>query len=286
MPRAELCHACNVRRIAMMQSTQYSMYNERYKRDLEYIYSQCGIKGPTEIPPPLETVQPVPAPYCLSNKRYTTQTGDTCDSIAKGNSVSAASLYMGNQDVIKDCAKVTAGVSVCMPLTCQTHSVQAGETCSSIERALGLESGMVQRYNSWIDAGCLNLQTSTDFYGKAICVSPQGGAFVNPTTPPVANPTPKPVDGYSKAKVAPPEGAVVAQGTTLECGKWHVVAADDSCVKICLTNGIDTMLFHEVNPSLAAGGGCDASLKETTALCTGPTYVWKEMPSTSSTSTA
>ncbi|CAN9459516.1 unnamed protein product [Alternaria sp. RS040] len=259
-----------------MQSTQYSIYNEHYKRELEYVYAQCDIKGPTEIPPPLETVQPAPAPYCLTNKRYTTREGDTCDSIAKTNSVPGASLYIGNQDLIKDCAKVTPGISVCMPLTCVTYLVQAQETCFSIERSLGLESGMVRQFNPWLDAGCTNLHTSTDFYGKTICVSPQGGTFVNPTAPPVANPLPKPADGYSMTKVAPPEGAIITQGTTLNCGKWHVVAADDSCVKICLTNGIDIMLFHEVNPSLGAGGDCDASLKENTALCTGPTYGWKD----------
>jgi hypothetical protein len=134
---------------------------------------------------------------------------------------------------------------------------------------------MVRQFNSWLDAGCTNLHSATDFYGKYICVSPQGGEFKNPDNPPVPNPTPGTSDGYMKEKIAPPDGVQVAKGTTLQCGKWHVVAAGDACVKICLSNGIDTNLFHEINPSLGSGADCDASLKEKTALCAGPTYNWK-----------
>ena len=283
MPRAELCHTCHVRRLAMMQSSQYSIYDEVYKKELEYVYAQCGLTGPTDIPPPLEIVQPAPLPYCLTGKRYTTKEGDTCESIAKSNSVSAAGLYMGNQDLIKDCANVTPGVSVCIPMTCITYQVQEADTCFTIERAQGLKSGVLLKYNSWLDAGCTNLLSATGFYGKSICASPQGGTFVDPTTPAVPDATPNPSDGYSSKKGPPPEGAVVAQGTTMECGKWHVVTAEDFCVKICLTNGIDATLFHQVNPSLGDGTACDASLKAKTALCVGPMYGWKSAaPSTSS----
>lgn len=283
MPRAELCHTCNVRRLAVMQSSQYSIYDEYYKEQLEYVYAQCKLTGPTAIPDPLDTVQPEPPSYCLSNKRYNTKQGDTCQSIASSNSVSSAGLYMANQELLKDCSNVTPGLTVCLPMTCITHNLQPDETCFSVEKSLGLEFGLVQRYNSWLDVACTNLQPATDFYGKVICVSPQGGQFVTPSEPVIPKPTtPTPVDGYTKAKVPPPEGAVVAQGTTMECGKWHVVVNGDSCVKICLTNGIETSLFHEVNLSLAAGDECDSSLKEQTALCAGPTYQWKDPPETGS----
>lgn len=137
---------------------------------------------------------------------------------------------------------------------------------------------MVQRYNSWVNIACTNLQPATDFYGKVICVLPKGGAFVNPTKPVIPNPTLVLVDRHTKTKVALPKGATVAEGTTIECGKWNVVVRGDFCVTICLANVIDTVLFHEVDPSLAAGDGCDASLKEGTALCAGPTYNWKNLP--------
>jgi hypothetical protein len=104
-------------------------------------------------------------------------------------------------------------------MTCLTHTLQPDETCFYVEKALGLEYGLVQRYDSWVDMACTNLQDATDFYRKVIYVSPQGGTFVNPTKPAVPNPTPAPTDGHTKTKVASPEGATVAEGTTMECGK-------------------------------------------------------------------
>lgn len=103
MPRVELCHTCHIRRLAMMQSSAYSIYDEVYKERLEHVYEKCGSKGLTDIPPPLKSVQPEPAPYCVTNKRYTTTEGDTCESISNHTSVSSAALYMGSQDLLRDC---------------------------------------------------------------------------------------------------------------------------------------------------------------------------------------
>lgn len=90
-------------------------------------------------------------------------------------------------------------------------------------------------------------------------------------------PSPKPegLDGYSKTIVAPPSGVIVARWTTLNCGKWHTVLQGDTCATIALQNRIEASLFREVNPSLAAGTGCDTSLEQQTALCVGPTYTWR-----------
>ncbi|KAH5372380.1 hypothetical protein HBI49_061230 [Parastagonospora nodorum] len=274
MPQSELCHTCHVRRLALMQASQYSVYDENYKEQLEYIYTQCGLKGPTDIPPPLDEEEPVTPPYCLSGKRYTTTGSDTCESIANISSVSAAYLYMGNQNLLKDCSQISSGLSACLPLTCITHYVQPSDTCFSIERSLNLEYDSVQRHNSWVDGGCTNLQSATDFYGKVICVSPQGGTFANPVAIPGWNPTPVPADGHTNQKVSPPDGVKVAEGTTTQCGRWHVVAVGDSCAMICVANKIEAGLFHEVNPSLANGTECDSSLQVDTALCAGPTYSW------------
>ncbi|KAF2012850.1 carbohydrate-binding module family 50 protein [Aaosphaeria arxii CBS 175.79] len=273
MPRTELCHTCHVRRLAMMQSSQYSTYDEFWKSQLEYIYAQCGGNGPTTLPPPLEQPQPEPAPYCLTGKRYTTKAGDTCESIANSTSVSAAALYMGNQAILKDCSLVDPGINVCLPATCQTYYVRPDDTCVSIERGLGLDYGQVREYNSWIKLDCSNLQGATNYYGKIICVSPQGGTWSGtiPAPAPTSNPTLP--DGYSNFATPPPSGATVADGTTLNCGKWHVVVAGDSCSGICLQGGITAGLFHLVNPSTTSDN-CDSSLKAGSALCVGPTYMW------------
>lgn len=76
-----------------MQSSRYSTYNEFWQSELKYVYAECGGSSPTEIPEPLQPApSPAPAPYCVTGKRYTTQEGDTCDSIANATNVSAATL--------------------------------------------------------------------------------------------------------------------------------------------------------------------------------------------------
>lgn len=164
-------------------------------------------------------MQPALPSYCLSNKRYTTKQGDTCKSISSRTSVSSTALYMSNQDLLKNYTSVKPSLSICLPLTCITYTIQPSNTCYTIEKELSLESGRVQRFNSWLDSGYLNLHSATDFYGKNIYASPQGSKFKNPNKPLVPNPTPGTSDSYTTEKVAPPKGASMAEGTTIECGR-------------------------------------------------------------------
>lgn len=273
MRRAELCHTCHIRRLALMQASQYSIYDGYYQDLLEYVYAQCGGSGATDIPPPLTVPSPEPAPYCVSGKRYTTtRAGETCESIANATGVSSAALYLGNQALLPDCLDVDAGVSVCVPLACQTYYVRPDDTCVAIETALALDFGQIRAYNSWVNFDCSNLQPASDFWGRIICVSPQGGTFTG--TAPLPGPTESPLhDGYTRTPVAPPADVPVAADTTLKCGKWHVVEAGDTCSTICVRAGIEAGLFRRVNPSLSADS-CTASLQPRTALCVGPTYSW------------
>ncbi|KAK3315446.1 hypothetical protein B0H66DRAFT_481824 [Apodospora peruviana] len=288
MPRDQLCSTCYVRRLAMMQASSYSVYNEDYKRELEYVYAQCGGKGPTDMPPSPNVVQQPPPTqaYCATGTRYRTTQGDTCDSIASGANLSAAALYMSNQDLVRDCRSVTAGTSLCLPLPCAIYRVNTGDSCISIESSLGLAVGSLQSYNAWINSDCSNLQPATDFYGKTICASPQGGVFTGTPANTGAQSTPTGGqdggpgsgkgggnDGYYRNPVAPPAGVAVAKGTTRNCGKWHVVVSGDDCGTISINEGIEFNLFVQVNPSLSAEG-CSALLKPNTAVCVGPTPEW------------
>ncbi|KAF5237099.1 hypothetical protein FAUST_6239 [Fusarium austroamericanum] len=275
LPSNELCHICHIRRLAMMQSSQYSAYNDFYKGQLEYVYKTCGGRaGPTEVLPPLTPKETVPRSFCSTDKYYVTQEGDTCDSISKTSRVSGAMLYMGNQELIRNCHEVPGGMRLCLPLECKTYVVKPEDTCISIENSFGLELDTLRFYNSWIDHACENLHISTDFYGKSICVSPQGGVFTEGV--PESRPTPNPSrgDGYSHEPVAPPENAKVAEKTTRNCGNWHVVKDGDTCTSICMQGNIEAELFHDVNPSLKAGEDCTGSLVSGSALCIGPTYTW------------
>ena len=128
----------------------------------------CVHKMRSNIPPPLEkkSIQSSPIPYCLTGKQWPTKQGDTWESVTKGNSISAVGVYMDNQDLTKDCANVTPGVSVCIPMACITYDIQPTGTCCTIGSSQRLASGIVLQYNSWLDAGRTNLKSVTRFHGN------------------------------------------------------------------------------------------------------------------------
>lgn len=105
MPRNELCHVCHGHRLALMQSPRYSTYDEFWQSQLEYIYETYGGNGPTETPGSLEIISPKHTPYYNSTKRYSTNIGDMCECIANATSVSAAYIFMGNQELLPACQK-------------------------------------------------------------------------------------------------------------------------------------------------------------------------------------
>ncbi|OBS25925.1 hypothetical protein FPOA_06458 [Fusarium poae] len=274
-PKKELCHVCYQRRLAIMQSSQYSIYNEYYKQKLEHVYKTCGTSGPTDIPPPLK-VKEKPNDFCLTGKYYTSKEGDTCDSISKEAGVSGALLYIGNQEDILDCRKLPAGLRLCLPMTCDTHYVKPKDTCFSIERALGIRTESIQRYNSWLNRDCSNLQVGTEFYGRSICVSPLGSESSIQAISKASTITRKTSSGNGPAvlRTDPPQDVKVADGTTMMCGDWHVVTKSDTCNGICQESGIcKDGLLYKVNPSLDEKN-CDKSLVSGTALCITPVSGW------------
>lgn len=126
MPASEICSYCYITKLQMMQSSQYSYYNDFYKSNLETVQSRCGIAGDTTLPPPLFIGDPDEEEeelFCLSDITYTTREGDTCKSIALDFSVSSAALYMGNQDLIRDCDRVVPNKEICIPLPCRNTYV-------------------------------------------------------------------------------------------------------------------------------------------------------------------
>ncbi|RBR26167.1 uncharacterized protein FIESC28_01058 [Fusarium coffeatum] len=274
-PREELCHICYQRRFAVMQSSQYSIYNEYYKNKLEYIYKTCGRSGPTEILPPLKPKQKE-LDFCLSGNYYTSKEGDTCDSISKEAGVSGALLYMGNQDDIANCREVPAGLKLCLPTACETYYVKKGDTCFTVESALGLRIDSIPKYNSWVNRDCTNLQGGTDFYGKTICVSPLGSkaTIEGVLKASIVKHKSSSANGPVVLRTDPPKEAKVAEGTTLMCGDWHVVTKSDTCTSICKENDIcEDDLMLAINPSLTEKK-CDESLVPGTALCVAPVSGW------------
>jgi hypothetical protein len=274
MPENKICSYCYVERHRMMQRSPYSAYDDYYKSRLEAINKRCGLSGPTDVKEiPLDPL-PTEESICLSEKTHTTSDGDTCTSIAKANSVSSAALYMGNQDLIQWCSSIKSGLELCLPLPCEeTYDLQPSDTCSSIEFAFKLKRGDVRKYNPWVSHNCANIHIASKIYGTVICLSPQGGEYVNDkqgtgTAPSTSN-------GYINDVVLPPTNATVAEGTTMNCGRWHEAVDGESCVAICLQDSITHDLFVAVNPSLDSDD-CTASLQVGKTYCTGPAYTWDE----------
>ncbi|KAH8890447.1 hypothetical protein GQ53DRAFT_824588 [Thozetella sp. PMI_491] len=208
-----------------------------------------------------------PNDTCLSGTFYTAKAGDSCDTIATTNSLASAALYMANQEAIRDCTAIPAGVKLCLPASCDTiYELQNGDSCRSIEQANAtgaqLRWGDVRKYNPWISLECDNLQAASNIaYGHILCLSPQNGIH-NSSLSGDSTTVPAPADGYGTAIVEPPAGVTVAQGTTLNCAKWHVVVPDDTCVVICMADKTTVAIFMQVNPSLGTVAGD----------CTNPKY--------------
>ncbi|EWY84226.1 hypothetical protein FOYG_13986 [Fusarium oxysporum NRRL 32931] len=253
-----------------MQSSQYSVYNEDYKKELE------------QIPPPLtrKDEEEEEEDFCLNDNWYTNKKGDTCDSISKAAGVSGVLLYMGNQELLRDCHKIPEGLKLCLPTVCKTYYVKPEDTCLSIEISLGIRWDTIRKYNSWVDRDCNNLQGGTEFYGKSVCIGPLGTADTlaqlrQPSTE--RDFTPLRISSGNTPnllRVSPPENTKIPEGATLRCGKWHVVTESDTCRGICQDNDIcaDGLLL-KANPSLKKDD-CQASLVPGVALCVAPISGW------------
>lgn len=261
----------------MMQNSSYSAYNQQFQSNLETVQTKCSITGPIDLPASLYTPSPKSQPFCVSNKTYTTQAGDTCDSIADQFSVASAAILLGNSNTFNNCSNIPVGSSICLPLSCSpTYTLQSNDTdCSTIEAANSLFPGSLRTYNPWINFDCSNLQNASQNLGTVLCLSPQAGVYngTNSSTDLAIFPTYS--TGYSNVVVVPPTNATIANGTTMYCGVWYTVVNGDTCAQICVQQSINFQLFTDVNPSLSLSN-CDSSLAVNTTYCVQPHFAWND----------
>ncbi|KAI8255747.1 hypothetical protein K4K56_007772 [Colletotrichum sp. SAR 10_98] len=275
MPDAELCSDCFTARVRMMQQSTYSVFNTVpwYQTALEAIQARCSVQGSTDVPPPLIVV-PTPDPFCVSDKYYTTQAGDTCNSIALANDVSSANVFYAATaaGATRGCSDLPADLSICLPLTCETYLLKSTDDCFSASATAGIED--ITLYNSWIDDGCDNLHEANATLGSVVCVSPLGGTYVPGTATNTSGIPGGGAANYSSIAVKPPGGVTVAPKTTTECGVWYVAQQDDTCAFITMTYSIGLSLFAKMNPSVdvKTSGGCSASIVPGYAYCMSPVF--------------
>ncbi|KAI7762473.1 hypothetical protein LZL87_008819 [Fusarium oxysporum] len=134
LPKSDICSYCNVEQYAMMQADSYTgVYDEYVKASYEYVAKACDLDvenfNATDSAFNI-TIPDTKSDICVSGNTYTTKYGNSCDSIALAQGVSAATMYYINPNIF-DCSKITAGTELCLPLTCtKIYKVKQGGTYS------------------------------------------------------------------------------------------------------------------------------------------------------------
>jgi LysM repeat protein len=289
LPKSDLCSYCNVEQYRKMQADAYNeAYDEYAQSNYKYVAKACDLKvvdfNPTDGV--FNVTNPdASSDTCVSGKTYTAKAGDSCDSIALSQGVSAATMYYINSNIF-DCTKIAAGTKLCLPLSCtKIYQVQKGDTCLDIAFNSGIMSDQLLSYNSQINWNCTNLHDADPYWGSTLCASTPGGIYAGQ---PINNNT----ASADPQRVDPPSGTPVANGTTLECSHWFTYDGTLSCTQICLANNVAINLLTEINPSLSKTT-CDKDLLVGNAYCVEPLAGWDQpkatgtvVPGMTATSTA
>ncbi|KAL7794273.1 LysM domain protein [Trichoderma ceciliae] len=284
MPESELCSYCYGAKLRLMQTSEYSAYNEDYAAMLEYVNKECAVDSPTTPVKPAPQNNGTQPGTCFSGKKVVTKQGDSCDSVALANSVSSASLYYINPN-LTNCTSIAAGVELCLPQTCTTHTVQEGETCVDVGVNAGTSWMSLIDWNLMLDSRCSNLWSTDPFWGHVICVSAPGGGFEDGGSGNDGGDTGNgnsggeggSGNGYSDTIVDPPEGEI-GQGTTENCGFYIQAQQGVGCAKMIVTanRSAPMDLFLQVNPSLGTAAECDGNLEVGVWYCLSPHWAWDD----------
>ncbi|KAL2211281.1 LysM domain protein [Sarocladium strictum] len=287
MPEDELCSYCFGAKLRMMQASPYSAYDELYASMLEHVNEVCGVEAPTAPQiPPWSGEDPDPEDQCDGGDVYTTQDGDSCDSIALDKSISSATLYYNNPDLL-NCSSIPSGQTLCLPEPCEDiHRVQQDDDCIKLAVDSGTTRLNIIAWNLGLDSRCTNLWSTDPFWGRVICTSQPGGEFVDDGghsgTPGNGNSGGEggSGNGYSNTIADLPDGTV-AEGSTIYCGHWVQAGSSSgstcSAMLVSTTSAVPIGLFLEVNPSLKSPSECDGNLEDGNWYCLLPYRYWKEL---------
>ncbi|KAF2706110.1 carbohydrate-binding module family 50 protein [Pleomassaria siparia CBS 279.74] len=286
MPKSQLCSYCYGAKLMLMRSSPYSGYDQPFAVMLDYVNKNCGGTAAPSQPLPNPVKVNETSPVCSSGKTYKTGAGDTCDSVALANSVSSATLFYTNPNLL-DCANIREGLTLCLPLGCQTYTVKTADKCVAVAVVHSSTWQDLVVWNAGIDAQCSNLYGATPSFGTTICVSPPGGKL-DPETP--TNSTLPPGngntgghggngDGYANEITNPPAGTV-ATGTTSKCGDYIQAHTGTGCAAMIAPYAIMMDLFLAVNPSLKSVAECSSNIRDGVWYCLHPVKWWNKTAST------
>ncbi|KAM0454556.1 hypothetical protein ACHAO4_004362 [Trichoderma viride] len=284
MPDAQLCSYCYGAKLRIMQQSPYSAYDELFAQALETVNKRCNVKGPTDTLSPPINVNVTRPSVCTSKQTYSTRNGDTCDSIALANSVSAASLFFLNPNLL-NCSSVPADLELCLPEKCsELYKVQSkDEDCVVIGVRYGTSWAKLVKWNLALKDDCQNIYSTEPFWGRVICVSQPGGEYTDPGSP---GTTPGngdiggeggSGDGYANQVIPPPDGAKVAEGTTNNCGKYIQAEKGIRCPSLLAKRAMPMDLFLKINPSLGSVAECDSKIVPGLWYCLNPVHGWDQV---------
>ncbi|KAI3336890.1 hypothetical protein HD806DRAFT_475086 [Xylariaceae sp. AK1471] len=232
--------------------------------------SSCGsTTGFKPSPTPTGTTftiaaTPAASPRCVG-KTYTIGASDTCQKISASQGISTYDLIWNN-NLTSACENFPKSGTLCIPLvaSCETYTVLATDTCSSIQSKFSLLYSQLISWNPSLGVACQGLSATVGF---AICVSTPGGSWINPNAsdistvapPPTSLPAPTLLTGSMTAMTALPSATYVAYSSNMTTPYANSTRMD--CISyitapflISITDNNDTVTSSSCSDAAAAYG--------------------------------
>jgi Zn-finger protein len=130
-------------------------------------------------------MKPAPNITCWGGQQYKVKQGDTCESIAKANSL-AMDLFLYQNGIDFNCKTLTVGNDVCIRGACKTYvvrrlhqgeqtradfhgrQIQSNQTCKTIARDNGFTKTELIQWNPILESNCDALDV---LKGRTICIT-------------------------------------------------------------------------------------------------------------------
>ncbi|PPQ88423.1 hypothetical protein CVT25_011225 [Psilocybe cyanescens] len=249
----ELCSTCTLQPLEIQMTSPFG-WDANFVQNWTTIQAQCGVSFNNSIPSSLilndvnpnatsynVTAKPTLAPASANNcvfGSYTVESGDTCQSIAQGHSLSYDQFVSINGLDINCTSLPPPGQQICLSGSCTLYTVKPTDTCVKIYQAQNIGWTQLIAWNPQFDSYCSNIDSQV---GKGICISPPGGGYTPTTTVSFVTGTP--------TAIATPTAAI-APGSDRECGLWYEAVIGDTCPQIVQNFQITNETFYDLNPSL------------------------------------
>ncbi|KAM0796610.1 hypothetical protein BDR22DRAFT_518371 [Usnea florida] len=173
-----------------------------------------------------------PREFCPSNNTHTVTANETCTTISVNEGVSTSDIIALNC-LDSQCTNLKVNSTIQLPGQCDTITVEAGDTCTSIVSGAlnNLTLPNFFLFNPSLHNDCSNLLA-----GDNVCISaPTCSAFY-------------PSNCIAQNSTVPSSGP--APGTNATCVPLHTAVPDDNCNKIAQEYNITVSQFLQTNPSV------------------------------------